>query len=618
MQRMRTIALSCLAALALAGCASTSMGPSGEPSIERAGNYAAQGEFDDAARLYEALANTATGSEATDLRLRAARAWLAARQPDEAQRVLDQLGTPAGAAALDRRLVEVEILLARGQSAEGWNALAAIPVPSADAASNAQHERYYAVRTRAALATSRYAEAVRAQMAREPLMPSEQARQASRAELLASLRDASERGARISPGNERDPIVRGWLELAPAAASAARAPGGTSAALEAWKSRYPTHPANAALAQELGRQVTAGPAKPAGGGQASHIALLLPVSGRQAGSAAQIRDGFLTAYYMSAPAARPELRIYDTASGSAGDVIAAATAAGANLIVGPLLREEVAGAAAFAARRPPILALNFLGAGDPVPEGFYQFALSPENEARAIARRLVAEGRTRGVALVPTGEWGARVLAAFEEELKAGGGELLASATFVASGADFSGPITSVLRIDDSRARHRRMEQLLGTKLSFEPRRRGDAQFVFMPAQAQVARQLRPQLRFHYAGDLPAYTTSDAYEPHASANQDLDGVIFPDMPWVLSDSGEVLEVRTALRAAWGESGAARSKLFAFGFDAYRLALVLPAGATGAALPGLTGGINVEADHRVRRELEWAQIRNGQPVRLGAD
>ena len=45
-------------------------------------------------------------------------------------------------------------------------------------------------------------------------------------------------------------------------------------------------------------------------------------------------------------------------------------------------------------RAPPILALNFLPADRPAPEGFYQFALSPEDEARQVARRMVAEGRT--------------------------------------------------------------------------------------------------------------------------------------------------------------------------------------------------------------------------------
>jgi len=141
-------------------------------------------------------------------------------------------------------------------------------------------------------------------------------------------------------------------------------------------------------------------------------------------------------------------------------------------------------------------------------------------------------------------------------------------------------------------------------------------QFIFAPGQPQTARQLRPQLRFHYAGDLPTYSTSDAYEPHATANRDIEGLIFPDMPWVFGVGARTTQVREALRAAWGEDAAARSKLFAFGYDAYLLGLALPAAGT-VDIDGLTGRLRFESDRRVRRQLEWARIVNGQPQLLDA-
>src|SRR5690242_20916160 len=47
-------------------------------------------------------------------------------------------------------------------------------------------------------------------------------------------------------------------------------------------------------------------------------------------------------------------------------------------------------------------------------------------------------------------------------------------------------------------------------------------QFIFAPSQPAAARLLRPQLRFHLAGDIPTYTLGDAYEPHPTANQEID------------------------------------------------------------------------------------------------
>ena len=34
-----------------------------------------------------------------------------------------------------------------------------------------------------------------------------------------------------------------------------------------------------------------------------------------------------------------------------------------------------------------------------------------------------------------------------------------------------------------------------------------------------MERLLRPQLRFHFAGDIPTYATSDAFEPDVRANR---------------------------------------------------------------------------------------------------
>jgi outer membrane PBP1 activator LpoA protein len=347
--------------------------------------------------------------------------------------------------------------------------------------------------------------------------------------------------------------------------------------------------------------------------RAEHVALLLPLSGRQASAATTIRDGFLTAYYLSAAAERPRVRIYDTATMSAADAISRATQDGAQFIVGPLLREEVNAVGDMAGQRPPVLALNNLSPDRSTPNAFYQFALSPEDEARQTARRILADGARRGIAIVPAGDWGTRVLTAFKEELEAGGGALVDTASYDASQTDYSQPITQVLRISDSRARHKRLESVLNTKLQFEPRRRGDIGFIFAAGQANTTRLLRPQLKFHFAGGVPTYATSDAFEPDPNANQDMDGLIFPDMPWMLG--GNLPDaVRNSMRDAWPQGGPRRNRLFAFGFDSYRLLTALrsqPAGSP-VNVEGLTGQLTIDADRKVHRELFWAQMQQGQP------
>ena len=113
------------------------------------------------------------------------------------------------------------------------------------------------------------------------------------------------------------------------------------------------------------------------------------------------------------------------------------------------------------------------------PQRFYQFALSPEDEAREVARRVIADGRPRGVALVPEGEWGQRVLAAFSAELVAGGGALVDKHVYPTGTADFEQILVDLLG------------QGGPGKADLAAARRVDAQFIFMPGQPVQGRLVR-------------------------------------------------------------------------------------------------------------------------------
>jgi outer membrane PBP1 activator LpoA protein len=285
-----------------------------------------------------------------------------------------------------------------------------------------------------------------------------------------------------------------------------------------------------------------------------------------------------------------------------------------------LLREDVVAAAGawstLATDTPPrgggaptLLALNFLPTETgTTPAGLHQFGLSPEDEARAVARRAIAGGQRRAVALVPAGDWGQRVLRAFREEFEAGGGTLLASRPV--QGRDHSAAIRATLGIDASRARHQRLQSLLGSSLVFQPRRRGDVDVLFLPGQPAQVRQLRAQLKYESAGDIPFYSTADAWDGRADG--DLEGMVFPDMPWMIAPAAEgVAALRAQSQAAWGDLRG-RGRLFALGHDAWLVQEALRSGRLAAGrgeVAGVTGALALDDQRRVRRALSWAEIRS---------
>jgi uncharacterized protein len=593
------------AILSLTGCPSLVRQAELPPSVDRAEELARQGDQSGAARVYEALAGQNSGSDRNAFVFRAVRAYLAGRLPDEAARVLATAERPVSPQqAAEYGLLDVQIALARGDGAQAWQKASVMSAP----ATVPEKLEYFKVRKQAAFAAGRLADAVSTEIALEPWLANPQELRQSRLNLLDELRTATDHGVKADPHAATNPVVRGWLELAPLAAAAARNPSAAIPQIEAWRARNPNHPANDIVRTQLLGNQQVQPSLQA----EAHIALLLPITSRAGAAAAQVRDGFMTAYYQAPTMQRPHVRIYDTGDGGIAAAVTHATEEGAEFIVGPLTREEVMAAADLTSSHPPILALNFLPNERPAPAAFYQYALSPEDEARLAARRILEDGHRHGVAIVPSGDWGTRVLAAFKQELEAGGGTVFTSTSIDPAQTDYSEEVQQILRINDSRARYKRLESILGTKLQFEPRRRADLEFIFTPAQPGTERLLRTQLRFHYAGDVPTYATSDAFEPDPRANQDLEGLMFPDMPWMLG--GDLAEaVRASVHDAWQSGGPRRGRLFAFGFDAYRLAVALRERgvSNNISIEGLTGRLSVDAERRVHRDLNWAQIHDGE-------
>ncbi len=604
------LAAACLtAALFVAGC--SSLAPVAvPPSVDRATQLANQGNHVAAAEMYARLAASTAPADSLALGVSAAREWLAANRPDDAQRTLAGLLAPTDPRPLlDLRLLEVEVQLARAQPAEAWRLVAALPEPKPPL----DVPRYLALRERAAFAAGRATDAVRAGVALDRLATTDAERMAGRRELLSQLRKAVERGVKLDPQAVREAPVRGWLELGAIAANAARSPLNAARDIERWRGRNPGHPGSTIAMTEI-----MGPTAPStlGSVAGTQIAVLLPLAGRQATAATLVRDGFLAAVSQLPEGQRPVVKVYDTGELSVAAALAAAQAEGASFIVGPLTREEAIAAVNENTRRTPMLLLNNLPPEQGSPANVWQFALSPEDEARQVAQRALALGQRRAIILAPSGDWGTRVVAAFRETLLAGGGSVLVQASYDPARSEFTAPITEALRIDESRARHKRVEEIVGGKLNFEPRRRADIDFIFAAGQPVALRQIRPQLRFFYAGDVPTYMTSDAYDPDPGANRDIDGMLFPDMPWMLQDQGPIADTRAATQAAWGDKGPRLPRLFAFGYDAGQLVLALRNPQWQWPLAGVTGRLSPDAQRRLRRDLDWAQVRNGKPVLLG--
>ncbi|MEA2079384.1 MAG: penicillin-binding protein activator, partial [Pseudomonadota bacterium] len=428
---------------------------------------------------------------------------------------------------------------------------------------------------------------------------------------LSTLSDMSLQQLRTRPPPDR---LSGWMELVLITRQNRADQQQWAVELESWRARYPGHSAETALIPDILNQVARF------GVRAKQIAVLLPLSGRTGDSSAAIRDGIMAAYYQD-ELEKPELRFYDTGADTQliRSVYQQAVEDGAEFVVGPLLKTSIQQLAQSGQLPVAVLALNQTDAEQASELPLYQFGLAPEDEAHQVAEKAISDGHRQVIALVPDTAWGQRVLTAFQEQLSSLGGEVLETGRYTPNSADFKDPIQDTLNLDASKNRHRSLERLLGQKLEYEPRRRQDAEAVFLLAFPRDARQIKPQLRFHHAGELPVYSTSHVFSgsSNASIDRDMDELLFCDIPWLLDDEGQWADQRKKLHAAWPDRNRHHQRLFALGFDAYQVipwldTLSLPGF---ASVPGATGILTLDAHKQLHRALEWAQFREGAPQKL---
>lgn len=415
--------------------------------------------------------------------------------------------------------------------------------------------------------------------------------------------------------------LSGWLEAARINRTLLTSPEAMEQALADWQENYPAHPANPAIIEEIRATARLYNIRP------QRIALLLPLHGALREASEAVRDGFITAWFRSGRDRTP-LKIYEANSLNVEQAYSRAVADGADFIVGPLEKQALSKLSALPGLPVPTLALNQVRAASETASGadgnvlpaLMQFSLSPEEEARQVAKRARADGYGRALVIIPDNQWGRRLHGAFRDSWTAAGGVILETAGYDPQANDYGTPVKKMLNIDASESRAGRLRRLLGRRLEDRERRRRDADVIFMAAVPIAGRQIIPQLRFHNAGQIPVYATSHIFtgSVNPQADTDMNGVIFPDLPWILSPEGKVFAVKTLVDVHFQAGSSTYRRLYAFGADAFNLISHLPRLAYDdeAQFNGATGALSMTAGGRINRKLPWGRFTDGKPELLG--
>ena len=604
------VTLLCLS-LILGACETTGIGTWGSaPGEGRAGRLATNGQHAEAARIYVGLASEATGSEKDRLTLLAVEQWLDAGEAVRARNSFRKV--PKQSVASLRWLWDTNAAALLLYAGKPDDALSILQPMSRESLTQNRRLRVEALRADAWIQKRDPARAVELMTQRESWLTDRRSIEQNRWRLWQGLLVSEPQVLRTGVDLALDDDVKGWLSLGSLAASTGQQGIGWANGAVRWRESHSGHPAMLiidrmqlpdSLILDYPRQ----------------IALLLPLSGRTAAAGKAIQNGFMGAYFSTvAGLDEPQtIRIYDVGKeGGASAAYATAVADGAEFVIGPLLKDNVVALANDILVPVPVLTLNYLPENTLAPPGLYQFALAPEDEARSAAVRALSDGHSRAVALVPNNDWGRRLLTSFSTEFEALGGTLLDYRSYTPGTPDFSNTIEDLMALSGSVRRYQRLRANIGGPLQFDPRRRQDSEFIFLAADAPAGRLLKSQLKFHYSGDLPVYSTSSINAMDGRSNSDLNGIMFADTPWIVAPQSWIEHLPSLYGEYWPEERRL-GRLHAMGYDAYQLIASLHAAHSGpmVEVDGATGKLHVDADGRVRRELAWAQFQRGEPVAL---
>ncbi len=411
---------------------------------------------------------------------------------------------------------------------------------------------------------------------------------------------------------QQTPQLRGWLELNLIARRSDMLPAKLEPWLEKWYQRYADHEAADGFAEALldeSRLIYIEPTR---------IALMLPLDGKLKNVAEAIQDGFLYAYYQQQQP-RPALEIIN-AQPDASDFFLQYNQAiqhGADFIVGPLSKVLVNDLLQTDNLQVPTLTLNYADDANRSTNNLYQFGLRPEDEAEQIADYALNNGKYHAITLTPDTRLGDRLQSAFTKRFETLGGLVVGSQRYPARKNDYSAAIKQLLNINSSNRRHSILDNVLGRKTEFIPRRRQDIDMIFISGNPRQARLIRPQLKFHHALDLPVYATSSisAGTNDPDVDRDLNDILFINTPWALQNTDNPDFV--AIASLWPRLSQRYAKFFALGLDAYKLIpslrrlLINPQ----EKIPLNSGTVSVDAKGRIHRTLIPATYRRGRVVVL---
>lgn len=376
-------------------------------------------------------------------------------------------------------------------------------------------------------------------------------------------------------------------------------------AVKDWLTQYPDHPAKNIISVLTGEQALS-----IDDNNAKKVALLLPLTGSSRIFADTIRQGYSDAIKFFPQELQQSIVLLDTTSAEMDALIQQAKEQNVELIVGPLLKDEVTKIKQLSPSIP-VLALNKVDNSVVSTSKICYFALSPEDEAQDAAEHIYAQNKLHPLLLVPQNDLGQRVAQSFAKkwsELSAnssqayvqyfGNKNTLSSGMNRNVGINLIGTPILVNNITNQ------------SVLSSEQSDHFDAIYIY--ASYDELTLIKPLIDMAAgksvgnSSSLMIYTSSKSHVANASDdfNYDMNQTEYAEIPMLVNHSDTMSEIIPNNIV----KNYPLMRLYAMGIDAWRLANRFNQMDSYQPnfLDGMTGKLSTNDQCEVNRALSWQQ------------
>ncbi|QFI55752.1 penicillin-binding protein activator [Aeromonas simiae] len=527
----------------------------------------------------------------------AARSYLASGKTEPAAALLQQLRKQGKSAEqlAQLQLLEAQVVLAKGNTK---GALALLEQKPATQLDPDTEKAWYLQRASLQLDNKDRFGAAKSLIALDPFIKDEAQKENHRQIwiLLQGMTPATLQSLQEAPAPD---VTTGWLQLAALVNQYGAQPDQLPRQLRIWKRSFPQHPALGDMPAGLDKLLATELNEPL------QAAVMLPLSGNLAAQGQALQYGILMSYKQSG--SQLKVKFYDTQSKPIATLYQQAVQEGADMIIGPLLKDRVQ---ALLDLKPtiPVLALNELDKPVLDEKNFF-FSLSAAADAGQAAQYLYQQGYRQPMVLASQDRIGYAGVQNFEKAWQAvsqgrpvvatfGGRQEIEGMVRNALSGKTAGRIQQVSDLTSDTPRHNTFNGI-------------DAAYII--AGPVDTRTIKPYIDFNVSqakGGLATFIAGRGYDSTArEVLPELNGVHISDMPLML---GSYDGLKAQIQQMWPQLSGDRLRLFAMGYDAFTLTGKLQQLRANPSmqLSGLTGQLSIDGNGVVQRQLSWGIYQNG--------